>query len=77
MTARAEFKDRISWRVISTRGDSATDAGYWTSSYLDREDAIEHAERMKVNTVYEVTDVFMWQDGKLVQHVSETWRKLI
>ncbi len=76
MTDRAEFKSSKTWRVLSTR-DCDCSAGYWTSSYVDRADAQAHADHMEVNTVYEVEDVFMWQDGKIVQHVSETWRKLI
>ena len=79
---RTEFKKSISWRVTSTRGEF-TDAGYWTSSYSNRANALEHAQTMKKSAAkggvacYEVTDEFMYEDGKLVQHVSETWRLLI
>lgn len=69
-----EFKKQVSWVVTSTR-EHCTDAGYWTSSYDCKEDAVRHADRMEANA-YEVTDEFMWEDGKIVQHVSQTWRLL-
>ncbi len=73
----ARFEKSVSWRVLSTRGSHMSDAGYWTSSYMDREDALEHAKSMKVTSVYEVTDKWLYEDDRPVQMVSETWSRLL
>ena len=72
----AAFRKSVTWRVLSTR-EHDTSAGYWTASYMDRRDAVEHAATMDGARAYEVTDEFMWEGDKIVQHVSETWRLLL
>ncbi len=71
----ASFHINVSWRVLSTR-KGACDAGYWTSSYENKYDAVHHAGEME-GQAYEVTSEFMYEGTKLVGHVSETWRLLL
>ncbi len=68
------FHTSISWRVLSTHG-SSNSAGYWTSSYAHKQDAVQHADKLG-GKAYEVTSEFMYQGTEIDVLVSETWRLL-
>ena len=77
-----EVSTSVSWRVTSCREDTHA-AGYWTSSYLDEQDAINHATKMRNDgtycgrggvSVYRVT--FTWHDFDDIDNrrlISEIW----
>ncbi len=70
----------ISWRVTSVRNE-CSDAGYWTASYMDRDEAIEHAECLE-GKAYEVTQIHDWTRDPVTdvithcQFVYETWVRI-
>ncbi len=76
-----KFHTSTSWRVLSTR-EGCNSAGYWTSSYIEREDALSHQRRLLeaegggAVDCFEVTSEFMYENNKIVARVSEKWRLL-
>jgi len=76
--SKYKVKTSIGWRVLSCRNDGgiiARDAGYWTSSYLNKEEAMHHADRVS-GQCFEVTSRFLYKGNTLELFVGETWELL-
>lgn len=69
----------IGWRVLSNRNDGGRviyDAGYWTSSYTDKEDAVRHSEKLD-GQAFEVTSRFLYKGKQMVQFLGQTWELIM